>query len=206
MKFTRKIALFALVATLAAATTAFAEPIGFTLDPNHSSAEFRVRHIFTKVPGRFGKVEGKFVLDQKNLANSSVEATIDAASVSTENDRRDSHLKTEDFFWVEKFPSLTFKSTQVVPVDDTHFQVIGNLTIRGVTKQVTLDVEKLGVDNLGQMGTRAGFEATTKINRKDFGIVWNRALDNGGALLGDDVEISLVAEGVHMDEAETASK
>jgi polyisoprenoid-binding protein YceI len=201
----RLVAGFTLASVALAATAAMSAPTQFSLDAAHTSAEFKVRHIFTKVPGRFSKVEGRILLDEKNLANSSVEATIPAGSVFTDNEKRDNHLKSQDFFWVEKHPNITFKSKKIVPGEGDAFQIVGDLTIRGVTKEVTLDAAKLGVVDAGpMMGTRAGFEATTTINRKDFGIVWNMNLDKGGVVLGDEVEIALNVEAVHKPEAEAA--
>lgn len=199
------VAVFTLAALLTAGA-AHAATTEYTLDGAHSSAGFKVRHIFTQVPGRFTELSGKLQLDEKDLAHSSVEVTIPATSVSTNNERRDNHLRTEDFFWVEKHPNITFKSTQVVPGEGDAFQVLGDLTIRGVTKPVTLEAKKLGAQDLGpMMGRRAGFEATTTINRKDFGILWNRSLDQGGMLLGDEVEIALNVEAVYKPETEAAN-
>lgn len=197
MKRFRSAAVMTLAALAALTSFAFAEPATFTLDPAHSRAGFEVKHIFTMVPGYFKKVDGKISLDEKNLANSSVEATIDASSIFTDNEKRDGHLKSEDFFFVEKYPELTFKSKKVVPGKDGAFKIVGDLTMRGVTKEVTLDAKLLGMQDLGKpMGTRAGFEATTSVNRKDYGINWNRALDVGGFLLGDDVQINLTIEAI----------
>jgi polyisoprenoid-binding protein YceI len=190
------------LATLALASSAATAGQTFSFDPTHSGVGFKVRHFFTNVPGRFTQLDGKLVLDQADLSKSSVEATIPASSVFTDNERRDNHLKTEDFFWVEKHPNITFKSRKIVPGEGDRFQIIGDLTMRGVTKEVTLEAQKLGVMNAGEMGVRAGFEATTRVNRKDFGINWNRTLDMGGLMLGDDVEITLNIAAVHKPEAE----
>jgi len=199
-------AFLALGALALASPAAQAETTEYAFDGAHTSAEFKVRHIFTQVPGRFTQLSGTLQLDEKNLANSSVEVTIPATSVSTSNERRDNHLRTEDFFWVEKHPNITFKSTKVVPGESDAFQVLGDLTIRGVTRPVTLEVRKLGIVDAGaMMGRRAGFEASTTINRKDFGIVWNRDLDQGGVLLGDDVIIALNVEAVHKPKTEAAN-
>ena len=127
--------------------------------------------------------------------------TIADSSINTQNERRDNHLRSQDFFWVEKYPTLEFKSTKVIPgKDKTHFKVAGNLTMRGITKPVVLDVELLGVAPISiggnSMGTRAGFAATVTVNRKDFEIIWNKALDNGSVMLGEDVEIVLNVEAV----------
>jgi polyisoprenoid-binding protein YceI len=202
----RLVAAFTLAAVSLATSAALAAPTVFTFDAAHTRAEFKVRHIFTNVPGSFSQVEGKLLLDEKNLTNSSVEATIPATSAFTGNERRDNHLKTEDFFWVEKHPNITFKSTKIVPGENDQFLVIGDLTLRGVTKEVTLKTTKLGILDAGEkMGVRAGFEATTTINRKDFGVNWNMNLDKGGVVLADDVEITLNVEAVHKPEAKAAN-
>ena len=140
---------------------------------------------------------GTIVYDPKNLAASTVEVTIRDTSIFTANDRRDNHLRTQDFFWVEKYPTITFKSTKVIPgKDDKHFQVVGDLTIRGVTKQVTLDTEFLGMGpaSIGgnDLGIQAGFIGTVTIpDRKEYGLVWNKTLDQGGTMLSDDVQLTL---------------
>ena len=185
------LAAFALVAF---AAPSLAEPEKFIIDNTHSVASFQVRHFFTKVPGRFNEMHGTITYDAKNLANSAVEVTIPAASINTANERRDGHLKSGDFFDVEKNPNITFKSSKVIPGKTAEkFQVEGDLTMRGVTKKVTLDVTQLGVGLMGK-GVIGGWEATTTVNRKDFGINWNRALDQGGTVLGDDVTINLAIE------------
>lgn len=196
MKHLRSLIL-AVLATLALAAPALADAEKFNIDSNHSVAGFQVRHFFSKVPGRFAEMTGTIHYDAKNLANSTVEVTIPVAGIDTNNERRDGHLKSDDFFAVEKNPNITFKSNKVIPGKTADkFQVEGELTMRGVTKTVTLDVTQLGVGSVGQMGTRGGWEATTTINRKDYGINWNRMLDQGGAMLGDDVTITLAIEAV----------
>ncbi len=204
MQRLQRLAAFTLAAAALLSSAAFAATTDYTFDGAHTSAAFSVRHIFTQVPGRFTELSGTLHLDEQDLTKSSVEVTIPAASVSTSNERRDNHLRSQDFFWVEKYPHITFKSTKVVPGDDRDsFQLLGDLTIRGVTRPVTLDVKKLGIVDAGpMMGRRAGFEATTTINRKDFGIVWNQKLDQGGVVLGDDVLITLNVEAAHKTEAE----
>ncbi len=187
---------FAVAAVLLAAPAFAADK--FDIDASHSQAGFTVRHFFSKVPGRFNEISGTIQLDEKNLANSSVEVTIPVSSINTENERRDNHLKSADFFDLEHFPNITFKSTKVVPGKDGKFQIVGDLTMRGVTKSVTLEATQLGLGAVGiggnAMGVRGGWEATTTVNRKDYGISWNKTLDQGGTLLGDDVTISLQVE------------
>jgi polyisoprenoid-binding protein YceI len=179
----------ALALALLAATAAGAETTRFSIDKPHSTAAFSVRHFVTQVPGRFNDVSGTIAYDPAKPEASKVEMTIQAASIDTNHDRRDTHLRSADFFDVETFPTLTFTSTAVQPVDDDTLQVTGDLTIHGVTKRVTVPVEVLGV-----MGDKAGFATEFTIDRKDYGIVWNRALDTGGALLGDEVKIEIAIE------------
>ena len=204
MRRSRFLAATVSLALILLAAAASAQPISYKLDPNHTEVGFSVRHFFSRVPGKFNKFEGTIQLDEKNWANSSVNATIDASSVDTNAEKRDNHLRTADFFDVEKYPTLTFKSTKVTPAGDKKLKVEGDLTIRGVTKPVVLDVDYLGAGDLNMGGGRppmnkAGFEAKTKINRKDFGIVWNRAMDQGGAMLGDDVDIAILVEADKFD-------
>lgn len=188
MKHFRTLFAAAVLAAALAAPAIAQEKL--VIDNTHSVAGFSVRHLISKVPGRFGEVQGTILYDAKNLANSSVEVTIPAASIDTRNERRDNHLKSDDFFAVEKNPNITFKSTKVVPGKSADkFQVLGDLTMRGVTRPVTLEVTQLGWQQGAQ--TLAAWEATTTVNRKDYGIVWNRTLDQGGTMLGDEVAITL---------------
>ena len=197
------------LAGIAITAGAVAGTTTYQLDKPHTEVAFKVRHIFTKVPGRFTDFSGDIHFDEKNLENSSVAVTIQAASIFTDNERRDKHLKSADFFEVEKFPTLTFKSTKVTKGDGEGFQIEGDLTIHGVTKTVVLDAEFLGQGAIAvggnAMGNRAGFEASTRINRKDFGILWNRTLDQGGLMVGDDVDIILNVEAVLMEEKPAAA-
>jgi len=186
--------LFAALALVSAAAVAFASPVPYKIDPVHSEVGFKVRHFFTKVPGRFNDFEGTILLDDKDLTASTVDVTIQTASIYTNNERRDKHLRSEDFFFAEKFPTITFKSTKVVLGEGQKFKIDGDLTMRGVTKPVTLDAELVGMGTVGMMGSRAGFEATTQVNRKDWGINWNKVLDNGGTMLDDNVAIELGVE------------
>ena len=165
----------------------------WNIDPAHSVAEFKVKHMMiSNVKGHFTGVTGKLVLDETDPSNSSVEATIDAASISTRDAQRDAHLKSADFFDAEKFPSLTFKSSKVTRAGEDEFKVTGDLTIHGVTRPVVFNVEgptAAGKDPWGNI--RRGLSATTKINRSDFGLTWNAALETGGILVGDDITITL---------------
>lgn len=186
------------------ATAASAQSRTYTIDRNHSEVGFKVKHFFNKTYGQFSDFSGAIQFDPKNVAASTVEVTIRDSSINTENPKRDDHLRSEDFFWVEKHPTITFKSSKVVPGKSAdNFQVMGDLTIRGVTKPVTLDVEFNGSGPVGiqgnNLGMQAGFTATTTVNRKDYGIVWNRQLDQGGVMLGDDVDITLSVAAVSRD-------
>lgn len=184
----RIIALTALVLALTGGTLSAQET--FTIDTVHSNVSFRVRHLIAKTGGEFNAFSGTIVSDFANLDASSVEFVIDAASIDTRNADRDTHLRSADFFDVEKFPQITFKSSKISKIADTTYAVAGTLTMRGVSKEVTLQVEHLGqMEAMG--GIRNGFELSTTLNRKDFGIVWNRALDAGGFVLGDEVEITI---------------
>jgi len=199
MQRSRFLAATASLALFLSAAMAAAEPQVYKLDGSHTQVGFSVRHFFSKVPGQFDKFDGEIQLDDKNWANSSVNATIDATSIDTNNEKRDGHLKSPDFFDVAKYPTLTFKSTKVTSAGEGKLQVAGDLTIRDVTKPVVLDVDILGSGQIAIQGntmTRAGFEARTRINRKDYGILWNRTLDQGGTMLGDDVDIVILVEAV----------
>jgi polyisoprenoid-binding protein YceI len=169
----------------------------FDLDPAHSALGFSIRHIFTMVPGRFDKFSTNIVFDEAAPEKSTVEVTIDAASVTTDNARRDGDLRSANFFNVEKFPTLTFKSTKVEKTEQPSiYKVIGDFTMLGVTKPVTVLAEILGVGPDGFGNTKAGFQVTGTLNRKDFGMVWNKALDTGNTLLGDEVKFQMAVEAV----------
>lgn len=186
----------AMFLALFAAALVQAAPVTWAIDPNHSEVGFTIRHIWSKVPGKFTKFEGTVVYDAQNPAGSSAKVVIDAASINTGNERRDGHLKSPDFFDVAKFPSITFESVKVTPGADGALKVEGNLTMHGVTKPVTLDGAFLGAGPAMGGEQRSGFEASATVNRKDFGIVWNKTLDQGQMLLGDDVTIRIGIEGV----------
>jgi len=197
------------LAALALATPLAAAPLPFKIDPAHSQVSFTIRHFFSRVPGRFNDFAGTIQLDEKDLSRSSVEATIQAASIFTNNDHRDKDLKSPNFFSVDSFPTLIFKSTKVTPGDGGKLTIDGNLTIHGVTKPVSLQGSFLGAGPVNieggyNAGYRAGFEATTTINRKDFGIVWNKTLDQGGTMLGDDVAITIGVEAVRTEPEKAA--
>ncbi len=187
----------------AAALPTRAQAADWEIDPVHSGVSFKIRHFFSKVPGKFGKFAGVINFDPKNPAAASVKVTIQAASINTDNEGRDKHLRSPDFFDAEKFAQLSFVSTGVKVVDATHWQVAGNLTIKGVTKPVTLEVEYTGT-GAAFGGNVSGFNAKTKINRQDFGVSWNKAVE-GTSILGDEVEIEINIEAGEVKPAAPAS-
>jgi polyisoprenoid-binding protein YceI len=168
----------------------------WNIDPAHTAAEFKVKHMMiANVKGHFSRVSGVLIRDESDPANDHVEATIEAASIETRNEQRDGHLKSADFFHVEKFPTLHFKSTGINVVGEGELSVEGDLTIRGVTHKVRFAVEGPTPPAKDPWGnTRIGLSASTKINRKDFGLTWNTALETGGILVGDDITITLDAQ------------
>ncbi len=165
----------------------------YKIDPAHSSAQFMVRHMMiSNVRGGFSSVQGTIGYDPENVSATSIETTIDAASISTLDGQRDTHLKSADFLEVEKFPTITFKSKSVAPAGDGELNVTGDLTIHGVTKQVVLKVEGPTAEGKDPYGNvRIGASATTKIKRSEFGLTFNAALETGGVLVGDDLKIEL---------------
>ena len=188
--------LMVAVALLCAAPlNVWAQAVEYQIDPVHSSAHFSVRHLMiSNVRGEFAKVTGKVVYDPKNLKASSVEATIDATSINTHEPKRDDHLKSPDFFDVAKFPTLTFKSKRVEKAGEGKLRVTGDLTIRGTTREVVLAVEGPAPEVKMGPAFKSGASASTTVNRKDFGLVWNKALESGGVVVGDEVKITLEIE------------
>lgn len=169
----------------------------WNIDPTHSSADFTVRHMMvSNVRGGFDVVGGQITFDPENPANASVDVTIDVSTINTGVEDRDNHLRSADFFDVETYPTLTFKSTDVTLTGDDTANVTGDLTIRDVTRSVVLQVEFLGSGQSPFGDTRAGFEGTANINREDFGLTWNQALETGGVLVGKDIKISLDVQGI----------
>jgi polyisoprenoid-binding protein YceI len=177
----------------------------WTFEPGHTAAEFSVRHMMvTNVRGHFKDVHGSLIFDLENITKSSTEVTLDSRKIWTGEPGRDDHLRSPDFLDAERFPQITFRGNQVIVVSEHEYQVSGNLTIRGVTRPATLDVRYLGqwqtpwwedgVDKGPK--TRAGFVATTKINRQDFGVSWNANLDKGGIVVGNTVAITIDAEAI----------
>ena len=176
---------------LALSTPALADT--YAIDRAHSEAAFQVRHILTKVRGTFRDFAGTINFDKAKPENSTVEFRIKATSVDTGIQKRDDHLRSPDFFDVATHPEIVFKSTKVVAKGSNKFDVTGDFTLHGVTKQITLPVTFLGEQKFGK-GTKAGFETALTINRKDYGLVWNRAVESGGVLVGEEVEIAINIE------------
>lgn len=192
------LALAAVLATAAAlALPAVAQSETWAIDASHSDLSFRIQHlVISKVPGKFTKFEGTIIADPKAPTAGSVELKIDASSISTADEKRDGHLKSPEFFDVAKFPSITFRSTKIVSTGKASYDVTGNLTMKGVTKPVTLAVRSNGYVKDPWGSRRAGFEAIGKLNRQDFGVSWSKALEGGGAVLGDEVELQMSIEAV----------
>jgi len=168
----------------------------FSIDTAHSEAVFQVRHLVTRVRGRFTEFEGTILMDEDAPEGSSVEVSIKAGSIDTSQRDRDAHLRSADFFDVETYPALTFRSTGVKKTSSQAFEVTGDLTIRGVTRSVVLATTFLGFARDPWGSERAGFEAELTLNRKDFGLTWNAALETGGFLVGDEVKITLEVQAV----------
>ena len=169
--------------------------MAWQIDSSHSSVNFSVRHMMLSTArGQFEKFSGTIEFDEANPAATAVDVTIEAASVNTKDEKRDGHLKSPDFFDVEKFPGLSFKSKNVQVIDSNHAKLNGDLTIKGISKPVVLDVEYHGQVKSPGGTTNAGFSASTKINREDWGLTWNAPLETGGVLVGKDIKIELELE------------
>ena len=176
--------------------------MSWQIDPAHSQIQFSARHMMiSNVRGRFESFTGSVEFDEIDTTRSRVEVEIDAASINTREPQRDGHLKSPDFLNAEQYPYLRFKSTRVEKVDDTHGRIVGDLTIRDMTQQVVLNVEYAGQAKSPWGTVSAGFSATAKINRKDWGLTWNAALETGGVLVGDEITINLELEIVKQAEA-----
>jgi len=190
--------LVTLTAVLLAVTTAARAETLWEIDPAHTSVQFSIRHMMvSNVRGEFRKVSGTVHADDKDLTNSVIEAKIEAASIDTREPKRDEHLRSPDFFDAAQYPTITFKSKRIAKTSEGQYAVTGDLTMHGVTQEVTLDV--VGPtppikDPRG--GLRAGATATTKLSRKDFGITWSKLLEGGGMVVGDEVSVTIDVEGV----------
>jgi len=188
--------LLSLIAAVVLALPLSALASTWTLDSSHTDAQFKVRHLMiSNVKGSFEKIQGQLVLDDQDITKSKVDVIIDMASVNTNIKKRDDHLRSPDFFDVAKFPAMTFVSTKVEQAGPGKLKVTGNLTIKGITKPVVLNVDGLTPEIKDMQGNiRRGASATTTINRKDFGVNWAKTMDNGGAVVGEEVAITIEAE------------
>jgi polyisoprenoid-binding protein YceI len=178
----------------------------FKVDPVHSSVSFTIRHFVSEVEGRFKDFAGTIRYDAQHPADSSVQFTIQAASIDTDNEARDKDLRSENFFDVQKYLTLSFVSTKVVPKGGNTFDVTGNLTIHGVTKTVTVPATLGGVIKNPNGSLKAGFRSAFTVNRVDYGVTWNRALEGGGSILGDDVNITIRVEANQATAAKAPAK
>jgi polyisoprenoid-binding protein YceI len=177
--------------------------MSFKIDQSHSQIQFTVRHMMiSKVRGQFEQYDGTFQMDEQNPENSIVNVRIETASINTRDEKRDGHLRSADFFDAEKYPYITFQSKRVELVDDNTAKLHGDLTIKNVTKLVVLDVEYTGTAKSPWGTTSFGFTASTNINRKEWGLEWNVALETGGVLVGDEVKIEIELELVKEQEQE----
>jgi polyisoprenoid-binding protein YceI len=177
----------------------------WNIDLSHSAVNFTVRHmVVSKVRGAFNRWQGALQFDAENPERSNVSVQIEADSIDTREPKRDAHLRSADFFDVEKYPTLSFESTNVEQVTDKSYRVTGQLTIHGVTREVVLDTENLGGGKDPWGNERIAFEASTSINRKDFGLSWNQALETGGVLVGDKIEIALELQAIKAASSQAA--
>ena len=180
--------------------------MSWNFDTTHSQISFSVRHMMiSNIHGRFEKFTGTVDFDQQNPSQTKVEVQIEAASINTREEQRDAHLRSPDFFNADQYPYLTFKSKRVDVLDDAHAKLVGDLTIRDVTREVVVDVEYAGTARSPWGTTSAGFTASTRINRKDWGVEWNVALETGGILVGDTVNVTIELEIVQQPAEEKAA-
>jgi polyisoprenoid-binding protein YceI len=184
------------VAALSLATPAVQAADTYDIDPAHSSVIFTVRHLISRVPGSFTEFSGSIELDGAAPTGSSVRLAIKAASINTSQPDRDKHLRSKDFFDVANYPEMTFMSTKIAKVSGSTYQVTGRFSMHGITKEITIPVEFLGTAKDPWGGERAAFSTAFALNRKDYGIEWNKVLDAGGTLLGDEVSVNIDIEAV----------
>lgn len=182
------------VAVLILSSSAALRAETYDIDASHSQVGFRIKHLVGKVPGRFTKFSGTIDFTPGKPETWKVDAKIDPASINTDHEKRDGHLRAPDFFDTAKYPEMSFKSTKVTAVKGETAKLHGDLTMHGVTKPVVLDLELGGTTKDPWGNQKAGFSATGKVNRKDFGIVWNKTLDTGSLMLGEEVEVSIDVE------------
>jgi len=192
----RKAFLTTLIVGLGMMMVSAAMAATWTIDPAHSAARFKVRHLMiSNVEGRFGEVTGTINYDESDVSKSSVEATIDARTIDTGAEARDKDLKSANFFEVEKYPTMTFRSTKVEKAGDGRLKVTGDLTMKGITKPIVLDVDGPSRSITDPWGNvKAGASATATLNRQEFGIAWNKTLDGGGVVVSDQVQITIEIE------------
>jgi polyisoprenoid-binding protein YceI len=188
----KKLARFVAIASLMGVS---AQAADYMIDSAHSSANFKIKHLVSKVSGGFNDFSGEFSFDENNPKSFKGEFMIKTASINTNNAKRDEHLRSDDFFGAEKNPVLTFKARELKSVGKGKFKLIGDFTMRGVTKPATFDVEYMGAGKDPWGNDKVGFSAVSKINRKDWGMSFNKVLDAGGFMLGDEVEIDIQIEG-----------
>ena len=180
--------------------------MAWQIDTSHSDIQFSVRHMMiSKVRGRFESFSGTVNFDESNPTNTTVEIAVDLNSINTRDEKRDGHLRSADFFDVENYPTMTFVSKKVEQTDEFNGRLIGDLTIRGITHEIALDVQYSGTAKSPWGTVSAGFSAKGKVNRKEFGLNWNAALETGGVLVGEDVEIAIELEIVKQPEAEAVA-
>ena len=172
-----------------------AKAVVWNIDKSHSSVNFQIRHFVSKVRGSFSDFKGAITADPESWEKADIDVVINAPSITTANERRDADLRSANFFSVDTFPTITFKSTKIERKGEDA-KIYGTLTIRGVTKDVVLDGHFNGIQKNSQGGDRVGFDASTTINRLDYGVKWNRAVEGGGVMLGDDVKIEINVEAV----------
>lgn len=181
-------------------TTALAQPLNeiatsWQIDPAHTSVEFGVRHLMiSTVKGRFGDIAGTVTLDANDVASPFIDVTLQTASIDTRQEQRDAHLRSPDFFDVEKWPVINFRSTGIVGDTDSEFQVMGDLTIKGVTREIILEVTREGQGSDPWGNFRAAFSAKGKIDRRDFGLTYNQVLETGGVVVGEEIKIAVEVE------------
>ena len=180
--------------------------MSWKIDPSHSQVTFTVRHMMiSNVRGRFESFDGTVDFNEEDPAKSGVEVKINAATINTRDPMRDNHLRSADFFDVEKYPTITFVSQKIEKVDDYHGLIHGALTVKDITREVVLNTEYAGQSTIWGK-TNAGFEATARINRKDWGLGWNKGLESGGVLVGDEIKIEIALELIKVAETETATQ
>ena len=178
--------------------------MNWQIDPSHTTIEFSVKHMmFTTVRGQFKTFEGTLSIDPNNPAASRVEGSIDVASINTGEAQRDAHLRSGDFFDVEKYPQMSFRSSRIESLGGNQYKVYGQMTIKDVTREVVFDVTDVGQGQDPWGNQRRGISAETKLNRKDFGLTWNVALETGGWLVGDEIKVSVDLQLVGQEQPET---